>query len=209
MNYSSSWRDSKRFWGYLEGHYIFQSVKPHVWAIYSAWFETRRRFLIRYFIRPASIPKGKTDRSTGTKKDRQRHVKKIFTPLKMATWFSNRTTPSDSNPGIAEKSSARCPGYISRHIVKTENSMWKKSFKQNLQNSRKNLLHWQTIKEQTWKCTQVPIDCLVCTPLWAEACGKHTLSRSLYTGLPNCRHLPASTCFRFTPILYPDSKKSG
>ena len=146
------------------------------------------------------------------KKDRQRHVKKIFTPLKMATWFSNRTTPSDSNPGIAEKSSARCPGYISRHIVKTENSMWKKSFKQNLQNSRKNLLHWQTIKEQTWKCTQAPIDCLVCTPLWAEACGKHTLSLEVFTpGFQTagiCPPQPVSASLQF-PILIRKSRDNA
>ena len=159
-------------------------------------------------ISSAHLPTGRQNGSFHQHKNRPSTPnQKNIHSSRMVTWFSNRTTPSDPEPGIAEKNSARWPGYISRYSVKTENSIWKKSFKQNLQNSRKNLLHWQTIKEQTWKYTST-YSLLIVHPLWAEAWGTHTLSLEVFTpgfqiaGI--CPPQPVSASHRFSILIRND-----
>ena len=86
------------------------------------------------------MPENKTDRSTNTKTDRQRQVKKY--PL-----FENGNLIFKSHnpvwPGTRNRRKEFGPMTRVYFPIYRENGKQhlKKSFKQNLQNSRKNLLH--------------------------------------------------------------------
>ena len=125
------------------------------------------------------MPENKTDRSTNTKTDRQRQVKKyplfengnlIFKSYN-PVWLGTRNRRKEFGP----MTRVYFPIYHEngkQHL--------KKSFKQNLQNSRKNLLHWPTIKEQTWKYTSTYLLLIVHPYGQKLAVNTHSLLKSLH-----------------------------